>query len=271
MNKKEQKFVKTVLDFYIKEGRHDLPWRQTHDPYLILVSEMMLQQTQVDRVLPKYNAFVKKYPTTQKLAKATLADVLKLWQGLGYNRRAKMLLLCAQQVLEEYKGMFPNTETLLLTLPGVGPYTAKAILAFAYNSSVTLIETNVRNVYLHHFFQNETEVSDAQLLPLITATADTKEPRAWYYALMDYGSYLKKTHGNANIKSAHYVKQSTFKDSDRQIRGAIVRLLTKGGYSRLKLHSALSQYEDIRIDVQIENLLKEGMIIKKVTTYQLPG
>jgi A/G-specific adenine glycosylase len=268
--KSKKKFAATVWDFYREHGRHNLLWRQTYDPYRILVSEMMLQQTQVDRVIPKYEAFIKKYPTVEKLARASLVDVLKLWQGLGYNRRAKMLLLCAQKVVQEYKGTFPSDEVSLLKLPGVGPYTAKAILAFAYSIPVSLIETNVRNVYLHHFFHDKTDVQDAEILRLIAVTADTKKPREWYYALMDYGSHLKKTHGNANIKSAHYTKQSTFKGSDRQIRGTIIKLLTKKSYTRAGLQKALSSYEDIRIDVQIESLLKEGMILKKRVQYQLP-
>jgi A/G-specific adenine glycosylase len=270
MTKKEHQFVETVWKYYTEQGRHELPWRHTRDPYSVLVSEMMLQQTQVDRVIPKYEAFLKKYPTTEKLAKASLGDVLKLWQGLGYNRRAKMLLSCAQTIVREHKGAFPRTESDLLKLPGVGPYTARAILAFAYNTPTSLIETNVRNVYLHHFFKKESEIPDVQLMPIITRTRDEKKSREWYYALMDYGSFLKKTQGNTNTKSAHYTKQSIFKGSDRQIRGAIIRLLTTKSYSRLQLHSALASFEDMRIDAQIENLVKEGLIQKTATKYNLP-
>ncbi len=271
MTKREQKFVATVLTFYKENGRHQLPWRQTRDPYAILVSEMMLQQTQVDRVIPKYEAFLAKYPTIQKLSKASLADVLTLWQGLGYNRRAKMLLSCAQVIVALHKGVFPKTEETLGTLPGIGPYTAKAVLAFAFNTPVALIETNVRAVFLHHFFKDESEISDAQLVRYIVLTCDNQNPREWYYALMDYGSYIKKEFGNPNTKSKHYTKQSSFKGSDRQIRGTVIRLLTKKPGTRKTLHTELSSFEDIRIDAQVENLIQEGMIVKIQSKYQLPG
>ena len=270
MTHKEKEFIKTVLGYYKSKGRHGLPWRNTFDPYAILVSEMMLQQTQVDRVIPKYEAFLKKYPTALKLSKASLADVLKLWQGLGYNRRAKMLLLCAQMVTKDFKGVFPTLETELLKLPGVGPYTAKAILAFAYNISSALIETNVRSVYLYHFFKDQTDVTDAELLPYIERTCDTDNPREWYYAVMDYGSYLKKEFGNPNSKSKHYTKQSTFKNSDRQIRGAVIRTLTIGSYTRSELLAVLSNFEDIRVDAQVIKLINEGLIKYKNKRYNLP-
>lgn len=271
MTKREQEFVGTVLAYYEENGRHELPWRKTHDPYAILVSEMMLQQTQVDRVIPKYEAFLKKYPTIQKLSKASLSDVLKLWQGLGYNRRAKMFLSCAQIVTDEYGGVFPTTEEALVALPGIGPYTAKAVLAFACNTPVILIETNVRTVFLHHFFKNESDVSDAQLVRYIVLTCDSTNPREWYYALMDYGSYIKKEFGNPNTLSKHYTKQSSFKGSDRQIRGAIIRALTSAPYTRVALLKELSSYEDIRVDAQVESLMSEGMIVQVKGKYQLPG
>ena len=270
MTKREQKFVEIVWKYYKENGRHELPWRKTHDAYAILVSEMMLQQTQVDRVIPKYEAFLKKYPTALKLSKASLADVLNLWQGLGYNRRAKMLLLCSQMVMTHFKGVFPTSELELLELPGVGPYTAKAILAFAYNTPSALIETNVRSVYLYHFFKLKTDVTDAELLPYIERTCDRENPREWYYAVMDYGSYLKKEFGNPNAQSKHYTKQSTFKGSDRQIRGAVVRALTIGSYTRTELLAVLSNYEDIRVDAQVAKLIYEGLIEHKKKRYNLP-
>ena len=152
MNKKEREFVARVWEYYKAHGRHDLPWRKTTDPYKILVSELMLQQTQVDRVLLKYKAFLKLFPTARRLAAAPLGDVLRAWQGLGYNRRAKFLHQAAQYVTNELKGRWPKDEAGLLALPGVGPYTARAVLAFAYNEPVVLIETNVRQVFLHHLF-----------------------------------------------------------------------------------------------------------------------
>jgi A/G-specific adenine glycosylase len=270
MNKKEEQFIKIVWEYYKQHGRHDLPWRKTSDPYLILVSEIMLQQTQVERVIPKYNAFLKRFGTVRKLAQSSLGEVLVIWQGLGYNRRAKMLHQCAEIVTKQHKGIFPKTQKGLVSLPGIGPYTAGAVLAFAYDISVPLIETNIRTVYLHHFFHDTTDVTDSEILRLVSITQDLENPRAWYYALMDYGSYLKKTHGNPNKKSAHYTKQSAFSGSDRQIRGGIIRALTKKPHSRIELHNVLSSSEDLRIDAQIERLKEEEMVVYKRGKYSLP-
>lgn len=203
---------RVVLSHYKKHARNHLPWRKTHDPYKILVSEMMLQQTQVDRVIPKYEAFIARFPTAKKLASATLAEVLLLWQGLGYNRRAKYLWEAAKQW----------GETELEELPGVGPYTANAVRVFAYNEPRVLIETNIRAVYIHFLFPNRALVRDSELLPHIRVPKGV-EPREWYAALMDYGSYLKKTVPNPSRKSRHHVRQKKFVGSDRQIRGAILR------------------------------------------------
>jgi A/G-specific adenine glycosylase len=271
MNRKEAQFISTVLQFYREEGRHALPWRKTRDPYKILVSELMLQQTQVDRVIPKYKAFLSVFPDVDSLAHAPLREVLLLWQGLGYNRRAKMLHGCAQMIVQEYNSVFPKEHQELVKLPGVGPYTASAVLAFAYGTKTPLIETNVRSAYLHHFFPLKTDVHDAEILPFIARTLEGAEDvRTWYYALMDYGSYIKKTFGNPNTRSVHYAKQSTFKGSDRQIRGEIIRRLSKAPFlTRKNFHAALS-FEDLRIDAALSRLMEEGMILKKRERYTLP-
>jgi A/G-specific adenine glycosylase len=271
MNKKEATFVARVFAYYEKEGRHTLPWRKTKDPYKILVSEIMLQQTQVDRVIPKYKAFLKAFPNVETLAEAPLRDVLSLWQGLGYNRRAKMLHACAQRIHSDYGGKFPREHRELLKLPGIGPYTASAVLAFAFGVKTPLIETNVRSAYLHHFFSDATDVHDEEILTLVAHVLDDiEDARVWYYALMDYGSYIKKTFGNPNSKSRHYTKQSTFKGSDRQIRGAIIRRLTVTlSETRKELHRELP-FEDVRIDAALGSLAEEGMIEKRGERYCLP-
>ncbi len=189
MTKKEKVFAKVVRTYYKQHGRHILPWRKTKNPYRIFVSEIMLQQTQVDRVIPKYKAFLKLFPSLVALADASLGEVLRAWQGLGYNRRAKMLHSCAKEIMESYTGKFPKDQKTLLSLPGIGPYTASAVMAFAYNEPVVLIETNVRTVFIHHFFSDQTDVTDTEILALVDRTLDRKNPREWYYALMDYGSY----------------------------------------------------------------------------------
>ena len=273
MTKNELEFIRTVNTFYKLHGRHDLPWRQTFDPYHILVSEIMLQQTQVSRVISKYEEFFKNFPTTDSLAKAPLGSVLSTWQGLGYNRRAKMLHECAQSIVRDYNGVWPAKYQELKSLPGIGAYTASALLAFAFNIATPLIETNVRTVYLYHFFTKKNDVHDNELLPIIEATLDTKNPRDWYYALMDYGSYLKQTVGNKNIQSKQYTKQSTFKGSDRQIRGAIIRTLSKESDMPTfqKLLKENSELDSIRLKEQLVKLITEGMVTKKGLRYSLPN
>lgn len=268
-HKKEKDFIKTVWNYYKKEGRYELPWRKTKNVYFILVSEVMLQQTQADRVISKYKEFLKVFPNTRSLAFASLGDVLRMWQGLGYNRRAKMLHEMAKRIMKEYAGTFPKTYKELKGLPGVGPYTAGAVMAFAYNTPSPIIETNIRTVFIHHFFNNQSDISDADIYPLIERTLDRENPREWYYALMDYGAYVKRTIGNPNRQSKHYTTQSAFKGSDRQIRGAIIRALTEHGLTRSKLHRELP-FDMQRIDEQLARLQKEGMVSKKGANYLLP-
>jgi A/G-specific adenine glycosylase len=269
MTKKEKEFIATVREYYRRHKRRGLPWRKTKDPYRILVSEIMLQQTQVERVISKYEQFLQTFPTVELLAHAPLSSVLRLWQGLGYNRRAKMLHESAKVITEKYGGRFPRAYTELVGLPGVGRYTAGAVLAFAYNEAITLIETNVRSVYLHHFFDGLYEIGDKELMPLIERTLDTKNPRSWYYALMDYGSFIKKMYGNPNTRSRHHVRQSTFKGSDREIRGAIIRLLSARPHTRNLILKLLPQFPDIRVDVQLHALQQEGMVTKAGSRFTL--
>jgi A/G-specific adenine glycosylase len=272
MNAHERKFVAIVQQYYAEHGRYTLPWRKTHNPYRILVSEIMLQQTQVERVIPKYQNFLKLFPTVEALAAASLGAVLIAWQGLGYNRRAKMLHACAQVVVSELKGRWPKSSSGLVALPGVGPYTASAVLAFAYNVATPLIETNVRTVYIHHFFPDALAVPDSDLLPIIERTLDVENPREWYAALMDYGSHLKVSVGNKSQRSKHHAKQSTFVGSNRQIRGVIVRQLAteKSSVSAAQIRTALGAFEVVRIQVQLDHLVREGMVVYTKRKYQLP-
>lgn len=271
MNKQERQFIEAVWLFFKESGRSDLPWRQTHNPYNVLVSELMLQQTQVDRVIPKYQAFITQWPTLSDLAKAPLSKVLMMWQGLGYNRRAKFLLEAAKHVSIQLGGKFPESYGELQTLPGVGPYTAGAIMAFAYNTPVPLIETNVRRVFIHHFFKDQTGVTDAEILKLVKKTLPTENVRIWYAALMDYGASLKKEYGNMNVQSKHYTKQSKFEGSDRQIRGAIVRYLAThyAGLTKTELIHACVGVERNRLGKQLEALVGEGILVQKNTRYLL--
>jgi A/G-specific adenine glycosylase len=261
-------FVRTVRAYFKKNGR-TLPWRDTTDPYHILVSELMLQQTQVERVIPKYHLFLKTFPTLEKLARAPLGDVLRVWVGLGYNRRAKLLHACAQEIIASHKGVFPETYESLLRLPGIGPYTAGALLAFAFNTPHTIIETNIRAVFIYHFFPGKEKVPDAALLPLIERTLDTKNPRIWYAMLMDYGSWIKKEYGNPNRKSAHHSVQKKFEGSVRQIRGAVLRFVSEKSCTTKALALKASVSHD-RLNQVLQELCKEGLIIKKRAVWELP-
>ena len=270
MNRKEQRFVATVRRYYEAHGRDELPWRKTSDPYSITVSEIMLQQTQVERVVPKYKAFLESFPTVEALAAAPLASVLQLWQGLGYNRRAKFLHQCAKAVVSEWGGTFPTTYQELQSLPGVGPYTAGAVMAFAYNEAVPILETNIRTAVVYHFYPDEAAVSEVELLHCVTKTIDATNPREWYWALMDYGAHLKRTVGNLNKQTKAYSKQSRFVGSDRQLRGQIIELLRSAPYSPAELKKVLAAFKAEAIQVQLRALETEGLIEKKQRVYQLP-
>jgi A/G-specific adenine glycosylase len=250
-----KKFQQLIWEYYRENKRH-FPWRETHNPYLILVSELMLQQTQTDRVAPKYSEFLKCFPDFESLARAPLSEVLKLWSGLGYNRRAKFLHQAAQQIVVN---KFPNSIEELKKLPGIGPYTAAALYVFVYNKPAVVIETNIRRVFIHEFFTDREMVTDMELIPVIEKTIDTKNPREWYYALMDYGAMLGRTVENPNRKSKHYTKQSKFEGSRRQLRGKLMRVaLEKNGLNLL--HKELNGYEEEYIQEVWEELVKEGMV-----------
>jgi A/G-specific adenine glycosylase len=217
-------FRKTVYGYFKKWARQ-FPWRETSDPYAIVVSEIMLQQTQTGRVVEKFVEFMNAFPTMSHLAEAPLADVLKVWQGLGYNRRAKMLHEFARQSVEQFGGLVPDDPAVLVKLPGIGPATASSICAFAFNKPVVFIETNIRTVFIYFFFPGREGVTDRELLPYIEAALDRRHPCRWYSALMDYGVMLKKQCPNPGRRSHHYSRQSRFEGSVRQIRGGILSCL----------------------------------------------
>lgn len=219
-------FQKTIYDFYKKNKRYFI-WRDTISPYTIVISEVMLQQTQTARVVPKFENWLKKYPDFTTLAQASKHDVLTAWSGLGYNRRGLALLQIAQIVMQDFNGNLPANPDILQKLPAIGPNTAGSICAFAFNLPVVFIETNIRTVFTHTFFPQQVGISDKQLLPLIEQTIDQENPRDWYYALMDYGVYLKQHVPKINSASKHYTKQSKFIGSKREIRGAIIKILTE--------------------------------------------
>jgi A/G-specific adenine glycosylase len=255
-------FRKIVYKHFAEFGR-ELPWRKTKDPYHILISEVMLQQTQVDRVIGKYTAFIKTFPDFKTLAKASLEQVYAVWQGLGYNRRALSLKKMAEIVIEKHKGKLPATEEELTALPGIGKATAASIAAFGFNKPSLFIETNIRTVFIHHFFKNRDAVDDPEILGFLTQTLDKTNPRKWYSALMDYGTMLKKKHRNPSRKSAHYVKQSRFEGSRRQARGAILKtLLNAAPLTENGIAQKLSDSNKIDIKEILDEMCNEGLLRK---------
>jgi len=262
-------FRKIINDHY-RENYREMPWRRTRDPYRILVSEIMLQQTQVDRVLQKYVEFIKTFPHFQALAQAPLSKVLRVWQGMGYNRRALSLKRLAGIVVQEYGGKLPADPHELVRLPGIGPYSASAIYAFVHNRPCLFIETNIRRVYIHFFFADREHVRDAEILPILEKTLDRKNPRDWYYALMDYGVRLKREGKNPNRRSAHYQKQVAFEGSTRQVRGLILKALLKSrGMTKPALIKKLPPFAG-DIDQVLKGLLKDGLLQQKQGRFVIP-
>jgi len=259
-------FQQFIWDFYRTQGRF-FAWRNCDNPFHVVVSEIMLQQTQTYRVEPKYEQFIELFPDFQTLADAPLRSVLAAWQGLGYNRRGKYLQQIAQKVVSGFNGNLPNDPAVLETFPGIGKGTAGSISAFAFNRPVVFIETNIRAVFIHSFFQDQDKVHDKELLPLIADALDNDNPREWYYALMDYGVHLKKSHINPSRKSKHHVKQSKFEGSDRQIRGMIIKLLTE--YPSLEPEQLLRQIakEEQRVSRILDELHQEQLIGHKDNCY----
>lgn len=260
-------FRETVWEYYQQNAR-PMPWREDTQPYYVLVSELMLQQTQVDRVMPKFEAFIAAFPDVKTLAGAELSEVLKLWSGLGYNRRAKFLWHAAQMIEQEFAGVMPENAEDLQKLPGVGPNTAGAILAYAYNQPIVFIETNVRTVLFHHFFADHPEqVSDAELREVAKEALDAEHPREWYWGLMDYGTHLKKTVGGRLSQSKHYKKQSPLKGSLREMRGRILRELTIEGLVEETLKQKVAA--DERYELALAALLNEGLVKRSGETFHV--
>ena len=263
-------FVRTIKTYYRREGRV-LSWRppalalhasgEVVRPYEVLVSEVMLQQTQVGRVKEKYEEFIKRFPDVRALAQAPLSDVLRLWQGLGYNRRALFLKRAAEEVVAVHGGILPCSREVLETLPGIGGATAASIAVFAWNIPEIFVETNIRSVFIHFFFPDAEKISDAELLPLIEKTLDRKNPRERYYALMDYGTMLKKQHKNPSRRSAAHIRQKRFKGSLREARGAVIRAVLEHSYSLAELKKLL-RLEPHKIGKAVLGLMKEGFLKK---------
>jgi A/G-specific adenine glycosylase len=261
-------FRKKIYDYYDAQGR-DLPWRKRINPYRVLVSEIMLQQTQVERVIEKYKEFLAAFPDFPSLAEARPAKLLTVWSGMGYNRRALALKASAKKVVEEHNGKLPSDFNDLLGLPGIGAYTAGAVLAFAFNRPVVFMDTNIRRVFIHEFLHDRESIHDREVIPLVEQTLDRANPRKWYNALMDYGTMLKQNHVNPNRKSAHYTRQSPFENSNRQVRGRILKALVAEsplGPGELVKRTGM---DSERVMANLAQLVQEGFIRKKGNLYRL--
>lgn len=255
-------FQEKVWGHYRAHGRQ-MSWRDFPTFYNVLVSEIMLQQTQVDRVRVKFQEFMERFPTIQDLAAAPLADVLRVWQGLGYNRRAKYLHEAAKVVASDQA---PAHMDELVQLPGVGKNTAAAIMNYVYMVPTAFVETNIRSVYFEHFFEGEVEVSDSLVLARVEETMDREHPREWFWALMDYGSWLKKQGSGRLTMSRHYKKQSPLKGSLREMRGLIIKALASGDSNMNDLRQ--NSPNDGRFAPALRGLEQEGLItIQNDTVY----
>lgn len=260
-------FKQSVWDYFRQNGR-TFAWRQNINPYRVFVSEIMLQQTQTHRVAQKFDAFVSVLPDFQKLARAPFPVVLGLWQGLGYNRRAKYLLTAAIRIMGEYAGHLPSDPLILRTFDGIGPATSCSMVTFAFNKPTIFIETNIRAAFIHHFFKGQSNIADSQLMPLIEQALDQQNPRQWYYALIDYGVMLKQQFINPSRASKHYFKQSRFQGSVRQMRGHILQLLLARGKLELFELESLSDYDE-RLPVALAQLINEHFVCQDEHRYCL--
>lgn len=229
----------------------------------------MLQQTQVERVIPFYTNFLKKFPTVRALSHAPLSGVLTSWQGLGYNRRAKMLHQAAKESVARYGGTFPKNVRELEAFPGIGPYTARAVAAFAFNRDVIVLETNIRTAIIHHFFPNRKKISDREIENMLARVLPKGRAREWYSALMDYGAHLKRSGISHNARSRSYAKQPKFAGSVREVRGAVLRLLAKktASYKSICRLFVMSRHAQVR--EALGALIKEGFIGAKGNRYAL--
>lgn len=252
-------FQEQVWAHYAAHGRQ-MAWRDFPTPYNVVISEVMLQQTQVGRVRHKFAEWIDRWDDFASLSQASVAEVLTTWQGLGYNRRALWVKELADRVMNEYGGALPASQAELTQFRGIGPNTAGAILAYAFDQPAVFIETNIRRVFLYDFFADADDVGDVELLPYIEATIDHDHPREWYWALMDYGTFLASQVVNPNRRSKHYARQSKFEGSHRQLRGAILAEVLKSEVQTIASLSGLLGRTDYEIRQAVEELIAEGFL-----------
>jgi A/G-specific adenine glycosylase len=262
-----KEFREIILSNYRQAGR-EFPWRGA-DPWGVMVSEFMLQQTQTERVMRYWENWMRRWPRPQDLVKASMEEALRLWSGLGYNRRCYNLKSSAAMITAEYNGKVPETPPALRLLPGIGPYIAGAIACFAYNHPSVFIETNIRSTVIHCFFPGRDDVKDSEIFPILEAALDKKDPRTWYYALMDYGVSLKKLTENPGRRSAHYTRQSSFIGSFRQARGKVIKALASIGSSNAEELRIACGLEEEKLYLVLDRLEKESLVAEKGGIYRI--
>lgn len=271
VTRKQVRTFRDMIFTWWESNRRDLPWRRTRDPYRILVSEVMLQQTQVSRVLPKYQEFLTLFPDVFALAQAPASAVLRAWKGMGYNRRALYLKRTAEVVVADYHGKFPDSELLLTKFPGVGTYTARAIMVFAFEKNVAMVDTNIRQILVHFFFDGL-----SQKEKLIKELADTLVPAgkswAWHQALMDYGALALPR--DATKRTATKKTAIPFKDSDRYYRGKIVDCLREKKQKEKELLTRFTNKYGVgqdRYTQIVSGLIKDGLVVRRKNILALPN
>jgi A/G-specific adenine glycosylase len=260
-------FKEAVLTNYRQQGRK-FPWHYA-DPWGVMVSEFMLQQTRTERVIPYWENWMKLWPHPKALADASMETALRAWSGLGYNRRCRYLKESAVIIANEYGGIVPETPRALLSLPGVGPYMSAAIACFAYNFPAVFIETNIRSAVIHCFFPGRDDVRDSEIIPILEAALDNGDPRTWHYALMDYGAFLKKTTANPSRRSAHYTRQSPFNGSFRQARGKVIKTLVSIGQCNAEELKLASGLEEKKLYEVLEKLKEESFVAEDGGVYRI--
>lgn len=282
LSKKQITSFRQKIFLWWPPHRRDLPWRHTRDPYRIMVSEVMLQQTQVLRVIDKYNEFIEAFPTVKDLAQASPAQILRIWKGMGYNRRALYLRSSAQIICDQYNGQIPNNYELLTRLPGLGTYTARAIMVFAYGQEVPLVDTNIRQIITHFFFSNQAQglalmgrkgrALEKDIEDIARQLIPPGKSWEWHQALMDYGAIAMT---NIQIPITNKKKQKPFKDSNRYYRGRIVDRLREGEAQEKEFleecASAYGKSKKFLVGI-LDGLIKEGLIERtRRGVLRLPG
>jgi A/G-specific adenine glycosylase len=265
-----------VLSWYRRSGR-DLPWRHTRDPYRVLVSEVMLQQTQVSRVLPAYRRFLARFPTLRALSRAPLGEVLREWSGLGYNRRARDL----HRIARRHSSGLPQTVAGLDALPGVGAYTASAVACFAFGETTAFADTNIRRV-LGRALLGRT-ATDREAVALDARFGSRRISARWHHALMDIGATICIAKGpRCDVCPIHAVckydggdlssrrRQSPFLASDRRVRGAIVRHLAMST-DPITLEALRRGIKDARVPRLVRVLAREGLVEVSSGGIRLPA